>query len=724
MAGSGSSEARIPMFSDSQTKKESEDGSEEEIDEKTAAILMKDTKALGIIQNAVSDQIFPRIANADSSKMAWNLLYSEYHGGEHVRSVKLQNLRHEFEYTRMRDSETLSEYLTRLTELINQMKTFGEVLSNERQVQKVLISLSKKYDPICIVIENTKTLETVDLQEVIAILKSQEQRLEMHSVDTAEKAFASFTVNSKGQNKNTSQSGSSKSQKSWNSKGKSWEAKDKSQQNNYSAQNHTSTQFSNQENTKPQCKVCSKHHFGECRYKGKPKCYNCDRFGHLARDCTVSKNVQKANCVNQMEVTGNLFYANCSTTEIKTNEWYIDSGCSNHMTGNLELLVDARTNVAGRVQMPTGALVIVAGIGSLSIDTAKGRKYIREVMYLPGLKENLLSVGQMDEHGCYPVSFLAEKQLLMKTSFLQSTWIWHKRLGHLNFAGLKQLRDKEMVHGLPQLEEQSGVCERCQFGKQHRNAFPKDQAQRASKVLELVHVDLCGPMRNESVARNRYFMLIIDDFTRMIWVYFLRNKSEAFYCFKKFKSMTELQTGHKLTMAYTPQQNGVVERKNRTVIEMAKSVLHEKGMPYFLWTEAVHTAIYLLYRCPTKALNNITPFEAYSGRKPGIAHLKVFGSLCYVHVPIELRHKLEPKSTKGVFVGYAICEKGYRVFDPVSNKLLLSRDVTFDEENAWHWTDKNGSVMTTYSIENQVDLDLKSDSSNENSTGTPQTLDM
>ncbi|KAI5335964.1 hypothetical protein L3X38_026098 [Prunus dulcis] len=281
-----------------------------------------------------------------------------------------------------------------------------------------------------------------------------------------------------------------------------------------------------------------------------------------------------------------------------------------------------------------------------------------------------------------------------------------------------------MEHGLPQLEEQSGVCEGCQFGKQHRNVFPKDQAQRASKVLELVHVDLCGPMRNESVARNRYFMLIIDDFTRMIWVYFLRNKSEAFYCFKKFKSMTELQTGHKLTMAYTPQQNGIVERKNRTVIEMAKSMLHEKGMPYFLWIEAVHTAVYLLNRCPTKALNNITPFEAYSGRKPRIAHLKVFGSLCYVHVPTELRHKLDPKSTKGVFVGYATCEKGYRVFDPVSNKLFMSRDVTFDEENAWHWTDNNGSVMTTYSSENQVDLDLKSDSSNENSTGAPQTLDM
>ncbi|CAL8151067.1 unnamed protein product [Prunus armeniaca] len=177
-------------------------------------------------------------------------------------------------------------------------------------------------------------------------------------------------------------------------------------------------------------------------------------------------------------------------------------------------------------------------------------------------------------------------------------------------------------------------------------------------------------------------------------------------------------------MAYTPQQNRVVERKNRTVIEMAKSMLHDKGMPYFLWAEAMHTAVYLLNRCPTKALHNITPFESYSGRKPGIAHLKVFGSLCYVHGLAELRHKLDPKSTKGVFVGYAICEKGYRVFDPVSNKLILSRDVTFDEEGAWHWTDNNDSVMTPYTIENQVDFDFHSDSSNGNSTVTPQTLNM
>ncbi|KAM2914054.1 hypothetical protein COP2_044627 [Malus domestica] len=185
-----------------------------------AAVLMQDAKVLGIIQNAVSNQIFPRIANVESTKMAWDLLYGKYYGGDQVRSVKLQNLRREFEYARMRDDETLSRYLTRLNELINQMKTFGEILSNERLVQEVLISLSKPYDHICLVIENTKCLETVELQEVIAILKSQEQRFDWHTVDATERAFSSLSVNPKEQNKSGAHSSSSRFQKNWNSKGK------------------------------------------------------------------------------------------------------------------------------------------------------------------------------------------------------------------------------------------------------------------------------------------------------------------------------------------------------------------------------------------------------------------------------------------------------------------------------------------------------------------------
>ncbi|CAL2237292.1 unnamed protein product [Prunus armeniaca] len=208
----------------------------------------------------------------------------------------------------------------------------------------------------------------------------------------------------------------------------------------------------------------------------------------------------------------------------------------------------------------------------------------------------------------------------------------------------------------------------------------------------------------------------------MSWVYFIRNKSSALECFRKFKAMTELQSGYKikglrsdrggeflsgefnkfceesgiqrqLTMAYSPQQNGVAERKNRTVVEMAKSMLHEKGVPYEFWAEAVNTAVYLLNRCPTKALNKITPFEAYTGRKPGIAHLKIFGSPCHVLIPSALRHKLEENSHKCIFVGYGLCEKGYRLFDPSTRKIILSRDLQFDENGLWKWENTNEEEM-------------------------------
>ena len=114
-------------------------------------------------------------------------------------------------------------------------------------------------------------------------------------------------------------------------------------------------------------------------------------------------------------------------------------------------------------------------------------------------------------------------------------------------------------------------------------------------------------------------------------------------------------------------------------------MLHEKGLPYSLWGEAVVTSVYLLNRCPIKALENVTPFEKFSGRKPGIKHLRVFGSLGYSLIPGNLRHKLDETSVIGIFIGYGTCEKGYRLLNPETQKVILSRDVIFDENGKWDW---------------------------------------
>ena len=239
-----------------------------------------------------------------------------------------------------------------------------------------------------------------------------------------------------------------------------------------------------------------------------------------------------------------------------------------------------------------------------------------------------------------------------------------------------------MVKGLPLIEKPDSLCEGCILGKQHRESFPSGKSIRAKAPLEIVHSDLCGPMQAPSLAGSQYFLTFIDDFTRKTWVYFLKNKSEVFEKFRNFKALVENQSGlhikvlrtdrggeyiskeflrfcrengiHKqFTARYTPQQNGVAERKNRTIMDMARSMLKAKHLPNDYWAEAVNCAAYILNRCPTKAVMNKVPEEAWSGRKQGVTHMKVFGCVAYAHIPDQLRRKLDNKGEKCIFIGYS-----------------------------------------------------------------------
>nr|GEV67917.1 retrovirus-related Pol polyprotein from transposon TNT 1-94 [Tanacetum cinerariifolium] len=181
----------------------------------------------------------------------------------------------------------------------------------------------------------------------------------------------------------------------------------------------------------------------------------------------------------------------------------------------------------------------------------------------------------------------------------ESTDVWHQRYGHLYVKGLQLLVNKEMVKGLPIIKKREHKCEGCPLGKQARKSFPVAQAKRAEEKLELVHADICGPMKTDSYAGSKYFLFFIDDYSRMCWFYFLTHKSEAFGFFKKFKALSENQSHRKLKVLrtdkggeflskefsgfsnehgikreliapYTPEHNGIAERKNRTIVEMAR----------------------------------------------------------------------------------------------------------------------------------------------------------
>ena len=227
-------------------------------------------------------------------------------------------------------------------------------------------------------------------------------------------------------------------------------------------------------------------------------------------------------------------------------------------------------------------------------------------------------------------------------------------------------------------------------------------------MLDVVHSDAWGPVKATSMGGCRYYVTFIDDHTRKVWVYFMKEKSEVFTHFQSFKAMVEKQTGkyvkclrsdgggeyfskefnnflnsqgiqRQFSCRYTPQQNGVVERKNRHKAEVARALMTEKNMPHFYWTEAVNTAVYIMNRTPTAAVHNVMPKEKYIGTKPNLSHVKVFGCIAYVHVPDEMYTKLDPKAKKCVFIHYSLEQKGYKCYNPTTSDVRVSKDVVFDD---------------------------------------------
>ncbi|XP_071940050.1 uncharacterized protein [Coffea arabica] len=246
---------------------------------------------------------------------------------------------------------------------------------------------------------------------------------------------------------------------------------------------------------------------------------------------------------------------------------------------------------------------------------------------------------------------------------------------------------KKLVIGLPSVEFPDKKCESCILGKKHRDPFPKGKAWRANRPLELIHSDLCS-VEIPSNGGSKYFITFIDDFNRKTWV-----GTEYLVC---DDYLVESGIKHQLTAKYTSQQNGVAERKNRTVMDMVRSMMHSKGIPKSFWVEAVSCAIYVLNKCPARCNFGKTPQEVWTGMKPDISHFKVFGCLAYVHVPDHLRKKLDDKAEKCIFIGYSHETKGYKLFNPDTRKVIVSKDVTFNEHGVWDWSKQDPKTSPKY----------------------------
>ncbi|GJT13986.1 retrovirus-related pol polyprotein from transposon TNT 1-94 [Tanacetum coccineum] len=287
--------------------------------------------------------------------------------------------------------------------------------------------------------------------------------------------------------------------------------------------------------------------------------------------------------------------------------------------------------------------------------------------------------------------------------------LWHRHLNHLNFGTLNDLARKDLVRGLPRLKfEKDHLCSACQLGKSRKATHKPKTINTIMEVLHTLHMDLCGPLRVQSINGKKYILVIVDDYSRFTWVKFLRSKDEtpAFV----INLLKQLQVGlnktvrfvrtdngtefvnkdltdyyesvgitHEKTVPRTPQQNGVVERRNRTLVEAARTMLIFSKAPLFLWAEAVATACYTQNRSLIHTLHDKTPYELVHDKKPDLSFLCVFGALCYPTNDSEDLGKLKAKADIGFFVGYAPNRKGYRIYNKRTRQIMETIHVTFDE---------------------------------------------
>ncbi|XP_042983258.1 uncharacterized protein LOC122312662, partial [Carya illinoinensis] len=418
----------------------------------------------------------------------------------------------------------------------------------------------------------------------------------------------------------------------------------------------------------------------------------------------------------------------------------LDSGCSRHMTGDKTKFFDLRSKEEGHVTFEDNSKGKIVGIGKIGNESSL---IIEDVLLVEGLKHNLLSISQLcdkgftvtfkmdkciilNDHDCnicfiafrnnnvYTIDFeeITSQDAICLSAQNETSWLWHRRLGHANMELISKLSKNDLVRGLPKtyfLKDK--ICDACQFGKQTKTSFKTKKHISTTRPLQLIHMDLFGPNRVASLGGKYYAFVIVDDFSRYTWVIFLAHKDEAHNAFTKLCKRIQNEKGytissirsdrgkefvnknietfcdengfiHNFSAPRTPQQNGVVERKNRSLQEMARTMLNENNLPSYFWAEAVSTACYVINRVMLRSKLDKTPYELWNEKKPNIGYFHVFGCKCFILNDRDNLGKFDAKSDEGIFLGYSTNSKAYRVFNKKTLTVQESMHVVFDELEA------------------------------------------
>src|SRR5262249_46745414 len=403
---------------------------------------------------------------------------------------------------------------------------------------------------------------------------------------------------------------------------------------------------------------------GQAPVRGKKKgekdseCHRCKKKGHWARNCRAI-------------LTEGIFVIDLCLS-MRSSSWVLDTRCASHICNSLQMLANKRRLGKKEVEMRmgNGALVCAKAVGTARL-TLPSRHILelKNCYYVPDIVKNIISVSRLSDtsytltttangcsilfnglsvayghlvNGLYVLDTLSDVLQVTRTNSneMNPSYLWHCRLGHIGEKRISHLHSSGYLNSFEY--KPFDTCERCIMGKMTKAPFG-GQGERASELLELVQTDVCGPLSKEAKGGYSYFITFTDDFSRFGFVYLMRHKSEAFEKFEEYRNEVEKQTGKSIkalrldrggeylsqefvaylkhhgivsqwTPPYTPQHNGVSERRNRTLLDMVRSMMSRSELPIYLWGYALETAAYLVNRVPSKSVSS-TPYEIWKGRK-------------------------------------------------------------------------------------------------------------
>ncbi|KAK8921120.1 hypothetical protein KSP39_PZI020446 [Platanthera zijinensis] len=476
--------------------------------------------------------------------------------------------------------------------------------------------------------------------------------------------------------------------------------------------------------------------------RGRPKCSYCGKDGHFEATCyrkngypprptaSVAANASspaspdlEAVRLQLQHLQGLLnpppaslastFVSQAGMACLSTgSSWIMDSGATHHITSKQPATYLDSPHPRS-ITVANGALIPVSGSTDISLSPSFP---LRSALHVPSSPFNLLSVGRLTADLDCSVTFTSSSFVIqdrrtqttigkggLRNGFYLldtpptilssvSSTEWHRRLGHAPLPVLQRALPDISLHPF----QSAAFILSCSL-------------YRSSAPFDLLHSDVWGPYKHTSISGFRYFITFIDDYSRLTWLYLLRDRSEIPRIFRAFivETRTQFQTtiktvrtdnareyvGHDFTTlcsefgilhqtscAYTPQQNGVAEHKNRHLLDVARSLMLQMHVPKHYWNFAVSTACFLINRLPSSVLHYATPFNLlFPSTPPFPLPPRIFGSTCYVHHLGPPSDKLDPRAAKHIFVGYSRTQKGYLCYSPATRKLSVSADVTFRE---------------------------------------------